>query len=220
MKKKPMKTGKVKPLSALDIAPANVQSTLPHDLDIIRAAEIFSVSEKTLRRWVADGCPHTRPVEKTGALLFNPTEVAHWLAAHPGHGQRGRPAESDSSILEWRRRKERALALQYELALDRERKILVLASDSAAREMAIILIFKSLFDSIESRAYELVGHGEDEIAIKVGKWRDEFYTLCASGRPPIEPPDGAAASEEPAAAADAPAAGPVDAAAGGGPGHE
>jgi hypothetical protein len=52
-------------------------------------ASHFGVSEKTVQRWVARGCPHTRSLPG-GPLDLDPAGVARWLAQRAGTGSRAR----------------------------------------------------------------------------------------------------------------------------------
>jgi phage terminase Nu1 subunit (DNA packaging protein) len=51
----------------------------PKGLTLAQAVAALGQSERTLRRWVADGCPHHKGAGRTGALTFERSEVEGWM---------------------------------------------------------------------------------------------------------------------------------------------
>lgn len=91
-----------------------------------QCSETFSVDPKTLRGWVKDGCPATKPKTKGKPWMLDPTEVAAWLKSKGRDGSPGRPRGAGSEKLEEaRERKESAMADNWELRNARERSELV-----------------------------------------------------------------------------------------------
>lgn len=85
-------------------------------------ADSFEVDPKTVRGWIKDGCPATKPSKAGMPWMLDETEVAAWLKSQGRTGKPGRPAGAGSEDLDGARlRKELAMADNWELRNARER---------------------------------------------------------------------------------------------------
>jgi phage terminase Nu1 subunit (DNA packaging protein) len=90
---------------------------------VIDAAAELGVNPETIRRYIREGCPHSRKGNKF--YVYVP-EVQQWMKENGRTGEQGNKAEDASPDLEAVRiRKELALARKYEIAVAREMKQLM-----------------------------------------------------------------------------------------------
>jgi len=61
-------------------------SNEPKPLTLEEVAAHFRVNERTVRRWIANGCPVMRPSE--GIIRFNLNEVLDWSKASTASAER------------------------------------------------------------------------------------------------------------------------------------
>lgn len=98
---------------------SNYTKPVNRDQTAEEVAEILDTNEQTIRRYAAEGCPHSR---RKGRLFFNDGEVRAWMEANNKTGRPGRPVEPKAPAppeLEgdkdyWLARKYRVQCLQAE----------------------------------------------------------------------------------------------------------
>ena len=147
--------------------------------DLRRAGEILSVADVTLRRWVSEGAPHER---RRGQLFFNVGELANWKTRRDTANGTA-PLPDDPSITKWRARKERALALRYELELRALNRSTMLVEDHTRCLYAHCNCVRAALLALPHEAGFLLGKTEPEIRTALEKWIDgTLKTLRAMKR--------------------------------------
>ena len=136
--------------------------------DLRRAGEILSVADVTLRRWVSEGAPHER---RKGQLFFNIAELASWKTRRDMASGTG-PLLDNPSIVRWRARKERALALRYELELRALNRSTMLVTDHTRCLYAHCNVVRAALLSLPHEGALLVNKTELEIRTALEAWGD------------------------------------------------
>jgi hypothetical protein len=121
--------------------------------------EIIDQNEKTVRRWVAEGCPHDRT--EAGHILLDEAEVFAWCRANGKTFRRGRPkAATAGNVDSAKLRKENALATKYEIAVSRELRQLIPAAEIDREWVNIAAVVRNGFQSLASQIVPLaLTHG-------------------------------------------------------------
>ncbi len=155
--------------------------------DLRRVSEILSVADVTIRRWVSEGAPHER---RKGQLFFNVAELASWKTRRDTANGTA-PLPDAPSITRWRARKERALALRYELELRRLNKSLMPIADHTRCLYAHCNCVRAALLALPHEASFLLGKTEPEIRAALERWVDGVLkTLRAMKKgDDSEPPD-------------------------------
>ena len=141
---------------------------LRRDDNLRRVCEILSAATVTVRRWAAEGAPHER---RRGQLFFNVAELAAWKTRRDTANGTA-PLPDAPSITRWRARKERALALTYELELRRLNKSLMLITDHTRCLYAHANCVRAALLALPHEGAFLVNKTEPEIRTALEKWID------------------------------------------------
>jgi excisionase family DNA binding protein len=128
--------------------------------------ELFDITQKTVQRWVARGCPCDRRSGK--ARMFNGDEVAAWMKENKLTGNVGAPSEATGPVGEQLKaaklRKELAMAEKHEIALAREKGLLVEAAKVEAENVEKFTLIRNRLLGLPAQASSfLVGRSAVEI---------------------------------------------------------
>lgn len=151
-------------------------------LTTTECAESIGVDPKTLRGWIKDGCPATKPKGPGRPWMLDDTEVAAWLKSKGRDGSPGRPAGAGSEDLDGARlRKELAMADNWELRNAKERGELLerAAVETTAKEQ-VRSVRSRLMGVGSSLASQLEHHPAAEIQAIIDQHMHDVCEAFAS----------------------------------------